>query len=91
MKDLEKTKLCLGLQIEYFSNGILIHHSTYTEKILKHFYMEKAHHLSTSMVIRSLDVKKDHFHLREDDEEILGPEVPYLSAIGALMYIANCT
>jgi hypothetical protein len=36
------------------------------------------------MVIRSLDVKKDHFRPREDDEEILGPEVPYLSAIGAL-------
>jgi len=43
------------------------------------------------MVVRSLDVKKDHFRPREDDEEILGPEVPYLSAIGALMYLANCT
>jgi len=43
------------------------------------------------MVVRLLDVKKDHFHPREDDEEILGPEVPYLSAIGALMYLANCT
>jgi hypothetical protein len=36
-------------------------------------------------------VKKDHFRPREDDEEIFGPEVPYLSAIGALMYLANCT
>ncbi|RVW17178.1 Retrovirus-related Pol polyprotein from transposon RE1 [Vitis vinifera] len=27
----------------------------------------------------------------EKDEELLGPEVPYLSAIGALMYLANCT
>ncbi|RVW67129.1 Valencene synthase [Vitis vinifera] len=26
-----------------------------------------------------------------DDESLLGPEVPYLSAIGALMYLANCT
>jgi hypothetical protein len=43
------------------------------------------------MVVRLLDVKKDHFHPREDDEEILGPEVLYLSAIGALMYLANCT
>ena len=25
------------------------------------------------------------------NEELLGPEVPYLSAIGALMYLANCT
>jgi hypothetical protein len=53
--------------------------------------MEKAHPLSTLMVVCSLDVKKDPFRPREDDEEILGPKVPYLSAIGALMYLANCT
>ena len=27
----------------------------------------------------------------ENNEEIIGPEVPYLSAIGALMYLANYT
>jgi hypothetical protein len=80
----------LGLQIKYFSNGILVHQSTYTEKILKHFYMEKAHHLNTPMVVQSLDVKKDHFCPREDDKEILSPKVSYLSAISALMYLANC-
>jgi hypothetical protein len=53
--------------------------------------MKKAHPLSTPMVVRSLDVKKDYFRPREDDKEILGPELPYLSAIGALMYLANCT
>ena len=41
------------------------------------------------MVVRSLDPQKDQF--RESDEEILGPEVPYLNAIGALMYLAQCT
>jgi hypothetical protein len=91
MKDLGKTKFCFGLQIEYFPNGILVHQSTYTEKVLKHFYMEKAHPLSTLMVVRSLDVKKDHFRPQEDGEEILGLEVPYLIAIGALIYFANCT
>ena len=25
------------------------------------------------------------------NEELLGPEVPYLSAISALIYLANCT
>ena len=35
MKDLGKTRYCLGLQIEYYSNGILIHQSTYIEKVLK--------------------------------------------------------
>ena len=53
--------------------------------------MDKAHPLSSPMVVRSLDVKKDPFRPCEKDEELLGPEVPYLSAIGALMYLANCT
>ena len=53
--------------------------------------MDKTHPLNTPMMDRSLDVKKDAFRPHEDDEEILGPQVPYLSAIGALMYLANCT
>ncbi|XP_070677014.1 secreted RxLR effector protein 161-like [Malus domestica] len=43
------------------------------------------------MVVRSLDAKRDSFHPNEDDEEILEPKVPYLSAIGALLYLAQCT
>ncbi|KAL5542384.1 hypothetical protein UlMin_010094 [Ulmus minor] len=53
--------------------------------------MDKANPLSTPMVVRSLNVEKDPFRPCEDNEEIVGPEVPYLSAIGALMYLANCT
>ena len=91
MKDLGKTKYCLGLQIEYCSNGVLIHQSTYTEKVLKRFYMDKSHPLSSPMVVRSLEVTKDLFRPKEENEELLGPKVPYLSAIGALMYLANYT
>ena len=91
MKDLGKTKFCLGLQIERLLNGILVHQSTYTKKVLKQFYMDKAHPLSTPVVGRSLDVKKYPFWPQEDDEETLGLEIPYLSAIGALMYLANYT
>ncbi|KAM1293900.1 hypothetical protein ACFX2H_013896 [Malus domestica] len=43
------------------------------------------------MVIRSLDAKRDLFHPIEDDEEILESKVPYLSAIDALLYLAQCT
>ncbi|XP_052478353.1 secreted RxLR effector protein 161-like [Gossypium raimondii] len=43
------------------------------------------------MVVRSLDVNKDQFCSCENDEEFLGLEVLYLSAIGALMYLANNT
>ena len=53
--------------------------------------MDNARPLSTPMVVRSLDVNKDPFRPRMDDEELFGPEVPYLSAIGALMYLASHT
>ncbi|XP_074377338.1 secreted RxLR effector protein 161-like [Apium graveolens] len=57
--------------------------------ILDRFYMEKAHPLTTPMVVRSLEVETDPFQPRKEDEDALGPEVPYLSAIGALLYFAN--
>ena len=91
MKDHGKTKFCLGLQIEHFPTGVLVHQLTYTKKILKHFYMDKTHPLSLPMIVCSLDVKNDPFHPYEKGEELLGPEVPYLSAIGALMYLTNYT
>ena len=53
--------------------------------------MDKAHPLSSLMIVRSLDAKKDPFHLKEENKALLGPEVPYLSAIGALLYLAQCT
>ena len=43
------------------------------------------------MIVRSLDVKKEQFHHKEENEDILGLEVPYFSAIGALMYLVNNT
>ena len=53
------------------------------KKMLKRF--------CTPMIVCSVDVNKDPFRPQEKDEEILGSEVPYLSAIGALMYLANTT
>ena len=91
MKDLGRTKFCLGLQIEHLKNGIFVHQENYIAKVLKQFYMDKSHPLSTPMVVRSLDVNKDPFRPRENDEELLGPEVPYLSTIGTLMYLAGHT
>ena len=43
------------------------------------------------MVVRSLEVSKDSFRPKEENEELLGLEVPYLSAIDALIYLANYT
>ena len=72
MKDLRKTKYCLGLKIEHLQSEILVHQSNYTENVLKRFNMDKANPLSTPMVVRSLNVEKDHFCPCEDNEEFVG-------------------
>ena len=71
MKDLGKTKFCLRLQIEHFPTGILVHQLAYTKKILKRFYMNEAHPLTSPMVVHSLDVKKDPFRPCEKGEDYL--------------------
>ena len=43
IKDLGKTKFYLGLHIKYLPSGILLHQSTYTKKVLKHFYIDEAY------------------------------------------------
>jgi hypothetical protein len=43
------------------------------------------------MIIRALEKDKDPFRPKQEGEEVLGAEYPYLSAIGALMYLANNT
>ncbi|KAG7559105.1 Reverse transcriptase RNA-dependent DNA polymerase [Arabidopsis thaliana x Arabidopsis arenosa] len=87
MKDLGKTKFCLGLQLEYVKGGILVHQAAYTEKVLKRFNMDQAHPLTSPMVVRSLGLDSNPLGPKKDDEEILGPEKPYLSAVGALIYL----
>ena len=59
-------------------------------EVLRRFNEDKAKPLSTPMVVRSLDAKRDLFRPKDDDEEILEPEVPYLSAIGVLLYLVQC-
>jgi len=56
MKDLGRTKFCLGLKIEYLNKGVFVHQEAYITKVLKKFYMDKSHSLCTPMVVRSLDV-----------------------------------
>ena len=91
VKDLGKTKLCLGLELEHKANGIIVHQSAYTKRVLKHFYMDKTYPLSTPMIVRSLESHKDPFYPKKSDEKILGLDVPYFNAIAALMYLAQCT
>ena len=72
MKDLGKTKYCRSLQIEHYANGTLVLQSIYVEEILKWFGVDKTHPLSTSIVTRSLDIKKHQFRPKEDDGMVLG-------------------
>jgi hypothetical protein len=53
--------------------------------------MNKACPPKTPMVVRVLEKDADPFRPCQEGEELLGFEYPYLSVIGALMYLANNT
>ena len=74
MKDLGKTRFCLWLQIERNSNGMLVHQSKYTKKVLKRFGTDKAHPLSTPMVDRPLDIKKNPYRPIKENERYWVPK-----------------
>jgi hypothetical protein len=53
--------------------------------------MDKAHPFRTPMIVHVLDKDTDPFRTRQEGEDILGAEYPYLSTIDALMYLTNNT
>ena len=53
--------------------------------------MDKSYPNKTQMVVRSFKIGKDQFRPRDIGEKMLRLEIPYLSVIDALMYLANCT
>lgn len=53
--------------------------------------MDNLKPVKSPMDLRSLDRNKDIFRKREDHEPLLGSEVPYLSATGALMFLGTQT
>jgi hypothetical protein len=89
VKDLGKTKFCLGLQLEHLPTGFFVYQSAYIQKVLEKFNMDKSYPNKTPMVVRSLEMETNQFRPRDEGEDILRPQVPYLSAIGTLMYLAN--
>jgi hypothetical protein len=91
MKVLDKTKFCLGLHLKHLPTGILIHQYSYVQKILDKFNMDKTYPSKTPMVVRVLEKDTNPFRSCQEGEEVLGSEYPYLSAIRALMYLANNT
>jgi hypothetical protein len=91
MKDLGKNKFYLGLQLEHLAMGILIYQSSYIQKILEKFNMDKVYSSETHMVVRALEKDTNPFWSRQEGETVLGSEYLYLSVIRALMYLANNT
>lgn len=43
------------------------------------------------MIVHILEVNKDLFHPKEDNEELFGLKVPYLNAISIGIYLINFT
>ena len=62
MKHLRK-KSYLRLQIEHLISEIFVHLSNYIEKVLKQFQIDKAHSLSSQMIVWSLNARMIHFDL----------------------------
>jgi hypothetical protein len=61
IKNLGKTKFCLGLQLEHLPTGILVHQSAYVQKILEKFNMDKAYPSKTLMIVRVMEKETDPF------------------------------
>ena len=72
--------------MENLSSSIFVYQSNYTEKVLNRFYMDKAHPVTTPMVVRSLEVEKDPFRPRKQEEEAFGSKVSYVLEIRALIF-----
>jgi hypothetical protein len=58
---------------------------------LEKFNMNKPYSARILMVVRALEKDTDPFRPKEEGEEVLKQEYPYLSVIGALIYLANNT
>lgn len=89
MKDLGKLSNCIGIQVEYTSNGVLVHQTAFCEKLLQEFRMENAYPRRNPLEVRSLDPKKDIYRAKDEGEPLLPASIPYSSAIGALIYLAS--
>ena len=53
--------------------------------------MDKSYPLSSLMIVHLHEVKNDLFCPKEDNVELLGPEVSYYNVRGVLMNLANYT
>ena len=93
MKLLGRTSFCLGLQLTHIrGGGIFLHQTTYTQKLLKRFGMDKAKFpLSAPMIGRSKTSDDPYAPYKEEEEEEFHNRTQYLAAMGALLYLSTYT
>ena len=91
MKLLGRTSFCLGLQLTHIrEGGIFLHQTTYTQKLLKRFSMDKANMLSAPMIGCSKTSNDPYAPYKEEEEEFHN-RTQYLAAVGALLYLSTYT
>jgi hypothetical protein len=70
MKVLGKTTFCLGLQLSHLlGGGIFLHQTTYTQKLLRRFGMDKSNPLAAPMIGRNKTSDDPYTPCDEEEEE----------------------
>ena len=88
MKDLGPVKKCFGIDvIRYREKGIIqLHQGEYIDSILKTFNMYECNSVSTPMEPGSMLKPAD-----KNDPTFNDPSIPYQNAVGAIMFLFQCT
>ena len=91
MKDLGEAAYILGIKIyrDRQRRLIALSQSTYLDKVLKRFRMDKAKKGSVPMLSGKTLSKTQSPATAEDREKM--KVIPYASAIGSIMYAMQCT
>lgn len=89
MKLLGKTSFCLGLQIQHFPHGVLLHQQAYTRKLLQHFHMDQTHAVAVLMIGQSHS-DDDPYQPCSEEEEIIDKQ-KYLTVVGVFTYLTTHT
>jgi hypothetical protein len=84
MKDLGKLSLTIGLQIEHNKEGIWVHQTNYTNKLIMKYNMDKCNAVKTPMEVRG---ERELYYAATSDDKL--EEVrPYQKVIGELQWLA---
>jgi hypothetical protein len=89
-KDLGQVKLILGMVVERdFDNHVMkVHQTSYVKKLISTFDLTQAR---KTMIPAAIDTYKMYVNSVFEKDKLTIQDMDYRSAIGGLMYLANCT